>query len=63
MRKLQGITGTAKTEKKIGCLDSFIQEAIQCMRLKLWLASYDHKYFIQTEFHPILRGLVKLWLN
>ena len=42
--------------KKIGCLDSLIQEAIQWMRLKLWLASCELKYFIWTEFRPILKG-------
>ena len=44
--------GTAKTGK---CLNGFNQETIQCMRLKLWLSSYDHNYFIQTQLRPILR--------
>jgi len=37
------------------CFNGFNQEAIQCMRVILWLASYDHDYFIQTEFRPLLR--------
>jgi len=38
------------------CFNGFNQEAIQCMRVILWLASYDHDYLIQTEFRPLLRG-------
>ena len=41
--------------EKVDSSMGYNQEAIQHMRVRFCLASYIHKYYLQTKFRPILR--------